>query len=138
MNKWISVLNPVCNIPLFQQTELSNVETCGKWNGVINAGIISFVLIILYWFFFVVLIKKQSSWVWISLVLLLLLIWICFPRLFLFIYKQRWKGFQYQIDTLKQNGFSHKEAISKIQSLYENDLQNTRPNINPIPDLPFE
>ena len=133
MTQIATFLNPACSVPLFQQSTMSNVLTCARINGFIGAFI--FTLLLLIPIFFLVKTFKQKNhestetyhkrrrWniIWLSILgIIILLLWIFLPMINSWMNSKRWEGFQEQINSLVNNGYTRSQALDKIQSLYEN------------------
>ena len=136
MTQIAGYFNPVCNVPLFQQTSIWNVQSCARINGYIGAFVFTIILGIILFFVSRNLpkrsnekeedYKKRRTWVMIGifvLSLLILLLWIFLPVINTFFSTQSWNGYQDQIHELMKNGLTRAQALSKIQSLYQNQLQ---------------
>ena len=134
MGNITSVFNPQCKIPLFQQTHISIVKECSTFTGLLISFYLT-VFIVVFIFFMLFLFKRKANdtdkeykyrrkMTWVAICFLIVacvLIWIFLPFYMRTIGISNWEGYREQLDTLVHQGYSYTEALSKIQSLYENE-----------------
>jgi multidrug efflux pump subunit AcrB len=68
--------------------------------------------------------KKEGWWILVLLGIIILMIWIFIPIFFQFLGTRNFQTAKIQIKQLENHGYTHQEALSKIQSLYENMKKN--------------
>jgi cell division protein FtsB len=128
-----SLINPNCGVPTFVQTDKKLVGDCGSYSGYIFSGIITIILI-----FVMVSISKSSmkstmkeseeqkqkrDTKLLFIFLCIVLVWIFLPKIFSFFSVNSWQSYQSQISQYMSQGMSRQDAINKIQSLYQMQLQ---------------
>ena len=126
-----SLINPICGVPIFEQTDQATVETCGKLSG--RATSIFFIIAIII-LCIVTLIssakeekdpktgktKKKYNW-WILGVgaISSLLIFFLFPPMVKFFTLRSWQTSQQHIKQCMKQGKSRKACIDNVQQWEE-------------------
>ena len=133
-----SLINPQCGVPTFIQTDPKLVGDCGKYSGYIIAIIITIILLFLMLSVWVSSvhaigplmsqedqdgIKRLRNSKLLVLFLFIVLVWIFVPKMFSFFSVRSWESYQSQISQYMAQGLSRQDAINKIQSLYQSELQ---------------
>ena len=131
-----SLINPNCGVPIFVQTDKTLVSTCGSYSGYIISGVITVVLIIImivisksaekYSHLSVEeqsIIKKERDNKLLMILLGILAVWVLIPMISKFLSTNRWESYQSQISQYMSQGLSRQDALSKIQSLYQTQMQ---------------
>ena len=133
-----NLFGPRCGIPTFVQTDKKVVGECGVYSGYFMAGILTVFII----FFAIGIyssssttttltaaeseqIKKKRNAKLFFLCLCTVLVWVLIPRMFRFFSLNSWETYQGQISQYMAQGLSRKDAIKRIQSLYQTQLQDS-------------
>ena len=125
-----SLIEPGCATPIFQMSSLGLAKKCGGIKGFIIALVISIIITIV-----AVLMynksgkfkdqnglehqKTKNKWILIIGGALIVMLWIVIPFISRWMAGQQYKGFQDQIKSLMNKGYSKQKAIDRVQSLQE-------------------
>lgn len=125
--------DPRCNVPIFQQTDSTVVENCGRRTGYILAALFSFVsflfLVSSLWSTYKdTVLSFDEKWGHVIFtvgwfIIIQIVLWFALPAVTGFLSSYSWKGFQAQLEQLQLQGYSHKEALDQIQSYQQSQLQ---------------
>ena len=127
-----SLVNPKCGVPIFQMNNMKDAGDCGRINGYIASIFISLFTVFGFVVWYIdyteedpITKKRKNGW-WILFLLgiTLVLIWIFIPLLAQFLATRNFQTTKIQLKQLENHGYTHQEALSKIQSLYENMKRN--------------
>lgn len=124
-----NLFNSQCSVPTFMQVDKTVVSDCGKINAYIFCSVVTIILLVAG-FTQNSKINKNTSLSAsdkktkkLSLLLIItasiILSWIILPFLFSFLSVNSWESYQNQISDLMSQGYTRKQAIGKIQSLYQ-------------------
>lgn len=124
--------DPRCSVPIFQQTDSTVVENCGRRTGYILAALFSFVsflfLVSSLWSIYKDVISNDEKWGHViftfgCFIIVQIVLWVALPAITGFLSSYSWKGFQAQLEQLQLQGYSQKEALNQIQSYQQSQLQ---------------
>jgi len=127
-----SLVNPKCGVPIFQMNDMKDAGDCGRINGYIISIFISLFTVFGFVVWYIdyteedpITKKRKNGW-WILFLLgiTLVLIWIFIPLLAQFLATRSFQTTKIQLQQLENHGYTHQEALSKIQNLYENMKRN--------------
>lgn len=148
-----SLINPKCSQPIFSMDSIETAYTCGNISGKIVAGILTLIIVVICLVLSTKTVttvdtvsgkttvtKKPNYLAFGISAFLLSVIWIGIPNASGWINSRRWSGYNEEIESLMKQGLSRKEALSSIQSLFQQNIQssailnssnqNTRPSFN--------
>ena len=135
-----SIFDPRCSIPYFLQTDQSIVERCGSVGGVVTVIVLICILLIMSAGFYVKYKSETGKIVpfdetrrnrirrmfLIKIIIILfigILSVIFIPKLSAFFSLNSWKSSQYQIQQYMNSGLTREQAIAKMQSLYQSQME---------------
>jgi hypothetical protein len=127
-----SLVYPKCGIPIFQMNDMKDAGDCGRINGYIISIFVSIFTIFLFIVWYIDYIKedpitrerKNGWWILVLLGISLVVIWIFVPLLTQFLATRSFQTTKIQLQQLENHGYTHQEALSKVQNLYENMKRN--------------
>ena len=125
-----------CSIPVFKLTDSSLVKKCGRLPGYVISGMLTFFCIFVYIAITVFLNFSNNNpisppteeektnqdnikqIITIVFICVLILIWVVIPISTGYLNVKQWEGYQYQINEFMNDGLSRKDALDKMQSIY--------------------
>jgi len=128
-----SFFNPKCAMPTFLMGNENEASMCGKINAYIISLIVSIIVIVIS-----VLLYKTKKRHYINktyrknvrlakyvfaTIGIVILIWILIPLVLSLASKNRWRKDNAQINSYIKNGYDKKEAIGKMQDIYQSQIQ---------------
>ena len=127
-----SLVNPKCGVPIFQMNNMKDASDCGKINGYVISIFISLFTIFgfVIWYLDytkedpITKEKKNGWWILVLLVIIIIMIWIFIPMFFQFLATRNFQTTKIQLQQLENHGYTHQEALSKVQDLYQNMKRN--------------
>ena len=127
-----SLIEPKCGVPIFQMNDMKDASDCGKINGYIISIFISIPTIIGFVLWYLDYTtedpetneQKSGWWIFLLLTITLLCIWMFIPMLGQFLATRNFQTTKIQLEQLEKHGYTHQEALSKVQDLYQNMKKN--------------
>ena len=131
--KMAGLINPQCNLPMYQQTDVDIVQSCSRMGSYISSGVITLTTMIGMTIFYFSLkhtkdknpTESQSDinshnnklkiGFLVSFILLMLAVWLLLPFLSGLFAKNSFRTYQLQRDSLKKQGYSDKNIIKYFQ-----------------------
>ena len=127
-----SLVNPKCGVPIFQMNDMKDASDCGRIDGYIIAIFISAFTIFGFVVWYLDYTKedpitkerKNGWWIFALLAVTLVLIWVFVPMFGKFLATRNFQTTKIQLQQLESHGYTHQEALSKVQDLYQNMKKN--------------
>lgn len=127
-----SLVNPKCGVPIFQMNDMKDASDCGRVDGYIIAIFISAFTVFgfVMWYLDytnedpITKERKNGWWIFALLGITLVLIWVFVPMLGQFLATRNFQTTKIQLQQLESHGYTHQEALSKVQELYTNMQRN--------------
>ena len=137
----VGLIDPKCNVPLFSMTNIETAYTCGNISGYLMAGTMTVVILLLMMFYLrktttvyndtTKTTQTTSSINFASLTLgifALVIVWVAIPSASAWLNARTWSGYNAQIEAYVSGGMPRAEALNRVQSLYQTNIQTNALN----------